>query len=465
MVARLIVHPARGPLRGSVRLPADERILLARLALGALSRGKSTYVGAGSGRATETLLSALARFGVASERSGDDVSLRGAALGDWTPCSETLDLRGEARVAALLLGLLVARPFESELWVDATVADTLGEMLEACGLVRVQRENEGARLLLLASSERPEGIAVQTSGAFPWVKQALLLLGLRAATPTTVEETWLSEDHLERALLRVRAPLHVEGTSVTLHPPRDADALAPTQWEAVGSVELGDWLGAAALLVPGSRIELRGVGTNPTRTDFFNLVRLLGGPVGFTPQGEAQGEPFGNMSFGTVPFGTVPFEGESAVESAELSGAALVARLRRADLAGEPVLRLGESAAPLAVLLAGAEGTSSLSDLVACSRSAEPRWFSRVIGFLRSAGIEAAPSEVGLVVKGRAGPLSAFRLTSGGDPRLVFLGCLLALRADGPCYIDDVDCLREVFPRFIGTWRALGASLELEREP
>lgn len=54
--------------------------------------------------------------------------------------------------------------------------------------------------------------------------------------------------------------------------------------------------------------------------------------------------------------------------------------------------------------------------------------------------------------------------TTGGDGRLAVFATLVALGAGEPSEIDDVDCLRHLFPRWPGTLRALGARVEvLER--
>jgi len=463
VVSQLVVHPQTSPLVGSVPVPGDEQVLLPRLALAVLSRGKSSFLGVDvECRATRVFLDAIARFGVKGsaeepeaagaadlpapvargERAQTAPAMRwvifGTGLHGMNRADAALDVRGEAQVAALLVGLLAGRPFDSELYVDEVVVEALAPVLMARGLAEVHQHDGGASLLLRGRPGRPPGAELLTTGLYPWVKQALLLLALRAETPTWIEEQLASPDHLERALLRARAPLEVVGSQVLLHPPRDDDALAPTTWEAVGSPELAAYLGAAASGVTGSRVEVRNVGTNPTRSAFLTLLRLLGGQVGFSPQGDRQGEPFGHVHFSS---------GE----------------LRPADLAGEQVVRLGDAALPLSVMLARAGGSSSLSDLVSSTRSADFRIFQRLGGYLMNAGVPSAVQTSGLTLEGSsARSFRGLRVTTGGDPRLALLASILGLFGDAPSLIDDVDCLRDVFPRWVGTLRALGARVEVQ---
>jgi 3-phosphoshikimate 1-carboxyvinyltransferase len=41
---------------------------------------------------------------------------------------------------------------------------------------------------------------------------------------------------------------------------------------------------------------------------------------------------------------------------------------------------------------------------------------------------------------------------------------VLALVADGPSRVRDADCIATSYPKFVGTLRALGARIEIEKE-
>ena len=51
---------------------------------------------------------------------------------------------------------------------------------------------------------------------------------------------------------------------------------------------------------------------------------------------------------------------------------------------------------------------------------------------------------------------------SKGDHRIAMTACVLALLADGPSKIRDADCIATSFPRFVGTFRALGARIDVD---
>lgn len=439
MVAQLRVSPLSAPLLGSIPLPGDQDVALSRMALAALSRGRSSFRFQGEQRSMRVLRGLYALIGVESRWEAQTLHIQGRGLFELSRPTAPIDLRGDAHVAALALGLLVGRDFESEILVDEVVAELLVPVLQSTyGIQATPDSHGGVSLLLPAIGERSGGITVTAGGFYPWVKQALLLSGLRAKTPTVIEERLASADHLERALARCRIPIDVQGTVAVLHPPRDGDAIAPQVYDNLGSQALAAPLIAAALMREGGRISLRDVGTNPTSSDFFSVARLSGAVVGLSPLGDRQGEPVGTLTVSA-------------------------SHLRAFSLSGENSARLGDSAAILFALAARARGRSHFTDLAARARGGEPVIWTRAVAFLLAAGVKATIQSDGISVEGADHrPFAPLTVTTGGDTRLALLATVLALGASGPSVIDDVDCLALDFPRFVGSLRALGAQIEVK---
>jgi len=432
----------------------DQAILSVRIALSALCRGRSRIdLAQMPGTAAEVLLRALRLLGVESETrrsesGGCELDVVGRGL--LSPLAEpgVLDVRGVSDVAGLLVGLLAGRVGSYELLVDQRVAEAVGPFLVPLGALTCEEQGDGSLLRLRwPEGARISGFELEASGHFPWLKQAALLIGLRAESETTVLESAASADHLERALARARAPIKCAGSLITLHPPRDADALSPDRYGPIGSALSVAHMAAAALSVPESRIELRDVSINPSGPDVAGLVRLLGGGASVRPSGDVQGEPVGDVT---------------------LSG-----RLGHGDpgrlfvVSGESAMRAGDALFPLLVAAARGVGLFAFPELVGHARGGDPRIVERSVGVMRQAGVtvELEPGQGArtLTVVGQGDrAFRALRLTTGGDGRLAALGTLMAMGSEEPSLIDDVDCLRDEFPRFVGTLRALGARLEMQ---
>jgi 3-phosphoshikimate 1-carboxyvinyltransferase len=177
---------------------------------------------------------------------------------------------------------------------------------------------------------------------------------------------------------------------------------------------------------------------NPTRSGILEIIRLAGGRMGITPAGNSLGEPFGEVtSRGSV--------------------------LRGISIGGELALRGMDEIPAACVLAARARGVTHVTD-VAELHFDRPDRIAAIAALLRAFGVGASERPDGLVIEGRPEqPLTAARVSSGGDHRIAMCAAVLGLVADGETVVEDADCLAVSFPRFVGTLRSLGADIEVAR--
>jgi 3-phosphoshikimate 1-carboxyvinyltransferase len=262
-----------------------------------------------------------------------------------------------------------------------------------------------------------------------------LISGLYAEGATTVSEAVLSSDHTERALEALGCSVSTFGPVVRLEPAPHDRAIPGFDAQIPGSPSAAAYLQAVAAATPSSHLVVRDVSLNPTRASFLEILRSYGAEVGLSPRWASLGEPGGEVS--------------------------VKARHRAAlHVGGELSSRLDHEFYALVFLATRAEGTSEFSGLPAWLT---PTDVARIVASLRSFGVGAETTEGGLFVAGKGErPLGPTRFTTGGDPRLAVLGSLLALCAESSSQIDDVESLSVLFPKFLGTLRALGARLEVK---
>ena len=131
------------------------------------------------------------------------------------------------------------------------------------------------------------------------VKSCLLFAGLFADGPVGVVEPGRSRDHTERLLAACGAEVEIKdfcdgSRRVTVAPP---EALrVPGELSVPGDFSSAAFWVAAALIVPGSEVRVRGVGLNPTRTRFLDILVRMGAEVEIHGVVEnAIGEPVGEL--------------------------------------------------------------------------------------------------------------------------------------------------------------------------
>lgn len=449
-MTRLVVHPAKKPLTGSVPVPSDKSIGHRAVIFASLAAGRSTVRGFSYGEDNVATMKAFAQMGVRFDDDGQGTLIvEGGGLEALTEPKGAIDCGNSGTTMRLLAGVLAAQPFRSKMIGDASLSrrpmGRVARPLRARGATiegvphPTRKEEITAPLDVgpVAPGRRLTGLEYKIPVSSAQVKSALLLSGLFASGPTTLYEPLLSRDHTERMLSALGLPIRAAGTMVHLDPPGDPRAIPSFDVELPGDLSAAAFLLCAAQIVEGSNVTTRRTGLNPTRSGILDVIRLLGGSAAAEPQGDVLGEPFGAV--------TARFAGLSA----------------RA-VGGELATRSIDEIPIACALAARARGTTVVSD-VGELRVKESDRIAQMVHVLRAFGVSAEEREEGLEIEGKPeGRLTAARVASHGDHRIAMTACVLGLVADGPSIVDEADTIATSFPRFVGTLRALGAEIEVE---
>ena len=461
----LVVHPQTKPLVGSVRPPSDKSVGHRALLFGAIANGTTRLRRVALGGDHRSTLGALRALGVAADEEGEGpertVTIRGVGLFGLRAPAAPLDCGNSGTTMRLLSGILAAQEFSSELVGDASLLrrpmmrvvsplrargatidgtpderrfrDAFGEVQDLRPPLRVAGLPEGTALGAL-EYELPVASAQ--------VKSALLLSGLWAHDPTVIREPLVTRDHTERFLLHLGVPIATEGSIVALDPAGWSGQIPAFEMEIPGDLSASAFLLAAAILVDGSQVTVRGVGVNRSRAGVLDVLRDMRAPIAVEPRGDEAAEPIADVHAG--------------------GGAGALTAVR---IAGEIVARSIDELPIVAALAASAHGTTRIRDASEL-RVKESDRVKTTVAMLRAFGVEASEEPDGLTVVG-GGALVPAVVDSAGDHRIAMAAAVLGLAARATpqratTRIHDADCIATSFPRFVGTLRALGATIDVE---
>ena len=139
------------------------------------------------------------------------------------------------------------------------------------------------------------------------VKSAVLLAGMFADGKTTVIQPAETRDHTERMLASFQVSTRSDNNVITIYGgqvPESCDFTVPGDISSAAF-----WLVAAAAL-PGSRLLLKDVGLNPTRTAILKVLSRMGAHM-LDIVHNTDGEPIGNIEIHGAPLtGTTILESE-----------------------------------------------------------------------------------------------------------------------------------------------------------
>jgi 3-phosphoshikimate 1-carboxyvinyltransferase len=264
------------------------------------------------------------------------------------------------------------------------------------------------------------------------VKSALLLAGLNIPGRTRVIEPVPTRDHSERMLKRFGAALRVERDGGDTIIDLDGEAeLQPQSLTVPGDPSAAAFLVTAALIVPGSEVRVEGIGVNPLRIGYFNILREMGADLSIENEREEAGEPVADI-------------------------VARHSALRAVDVPPEAAAGMIDEFPIFFVAAAFAEGTSRTSGLEEL-RVKESDRIAVMAEALSAIGGRVEEKADGLFVHGSGGE----RLAGGGtidarlDHRIAMSAAIAALACRRPVTIDDMAPVDTCFPGFAAALASL----------
>ncbi len=280
------VRPATA-LQGVVRVPGDKSLSHRYAMLGALADGVTRISHYAPGNDCQSTLRCLEQLGTVVSRhvaldreSGADVptvQIVGRGLRGLQPPTADLDCGNSGSTLRMLAGILAAHPFTSVLTGDAS--------LRRRPMMRVVTPLQQMGATVIAADGRPpvtvvggdlRPITYRPDTPSAQVKTAVLLAGLQTAGVTTFEEPAATRDHTERALTAFGASVDIRGNVISIDGPQ---RLEGRTLAVPGDPSSAAFWACAAAALPGSFLELRDVGLNPSRTAIFDVLRRLGAEV------------------------------------------------------------------------------------------------------------------------------------------------------------------------------------------
>ena len=429
------VSPTRAPLEGEVSVPGDKSISHRALMFSAFGHGDVRIGGLLRGEDVLSTWKAMSALGVGIVDGSDDVvTVHGRGFEAWREPGDVIDLGNSGTSMRLMTGLFAGTPgmftvLTGDPYLRRRPMGRVVEPLRSMGASIDGRD--GGKLAPLAIRGRAlEGGQFDLNIASAQVLSCLALAGLRAQSQVTVTLPGPARDHTQRMLKAMGANIEGDERSLTLNP--GATLRNPETIAVPGDFSSAAFFMAAATLVPGSDLTLIGVGVNPTRTGFLDLLRAMGGKIELLNRRDEAGEPVADL------------------------------RIRHAQLRG---IEVPPEAVPLAIdefpmlfaLAAAAEGVTTVRGAEELRVKESDRIAAMAKG-LRHLGIQVEELPDGAIIHG--GHPSGGTVDSHGDHRIAMSFAVLAQVARGAVTIRDVANVATSFPSFEGLLRAVGGHLE-----
>ena len=422
------IAPTRG-LKGEVTIPGDKSISHRSIMLGSIALGTTEITHFLEGADCLSTIDCFRKMGVEIERKPSSILVHGKGLRGLTAPASTLNVGNSGTTTRLISGILSGQNFATTLSGDDSLnSRPMKRIMTPLNTMRahIRSLNDNGCAPLHIRPGALHGIHYQSPVASAQVKSAVLLAGLYADSPTSVTEPALSRNHTELMLqgfgAYVATDLHTDGTATAHVEP--CKELYGQQICVPGDISSAAYFIAAALLVPGSELLVKNVGTNFTRAGFLKVCKAMGADIETVSQTIEGGESRADL----------------LVRYSHLKGTVIE---------GDIIPTLIDEIPMIAIMAAFADGQTVIRD-AAELKVKETNRIDTVTAGLKAMGAVITPTDDGMIIEG-TGHLNGASIQSYLDHRIAMAFSVAGLASDGETQIVDSQCVDVSYPEFYAT--------------
>lgn len=425
-----VINPLGAPMRGSTHVPGDKSISHRAVLFSAMAEGTSRVSGVLDSADVRSSIGAVRALGAqVSLEKQPDGSLAGGITG-WgaagpSQSEDPIDCGNSGTTVRLLMGILAPWPIRATLTGDASLQKRPMRRITA-PLMKMGAHFEPAgqeHLPITVAGGGLHPITYDAPMASAQLKTAVLLAGMYANGTTTLNEPAPSRNHTELML--------PEYGVATTAGERTASVTGPAQPQASEVLVPGDpssaaFLVCAAVMCPGSTIQVENVSLNTARIGFTRTLERMGAEVSVSRTGAAGKEPYGIIEACYTP------------------------HLRGCEVPAEKIAGIIDEIPVLALVAAHAHGVTVFRQVNEL-RVKETDRLAAIIDGLAKLGVDAWCEGDDLYIEGQPDLVvpEGLQFDSLGDHRLAMTWSLVGLTGKTPVSIKNFEAVGVSYPGFL----------------
>ena len=408
-------------LNGSIRVPGDKSISHRSIIFGSLAEGETKVYDILRGEDVLSTMQVFRDLGVEIEDKDGVVTIQGVGMDGLKVPKNALDMGNSGTSIRLISGVLAGAEFEVEMFGDDSLSkrpmDRVTLPLKKMGVSISGQTERDLPPLHLKGTKNLTPIHYELPIASAQVKSALIFAALQAQGQSVIIEKECTRNHTEDMLRQFGGDLSVDGKKITVQGPQKLNGQTVVVPGDISSAAF--WL-VAGLIVPNSRVVLKNVGINETRTGIIDVIRAMGGKLEITDI-----DPIA----------------KSATLTVETSG------LKGTEIGGALIPRLIDELPIIALLATQAQGQTVIKDAEELKVKETDR-IQVVADALNSMGAAITPTVDGMIIKGKSA-LHGARVNTFGDHRIGMMTAIASLLvADGEVELDRAEAINTSYPSF-----------------
>ena len=411
-----IVEKLKNGLQGEIIIPSDKSISHRAVIFSSLAKGKSIIKNFSKGQDPVSSLKICQKLGIEAEFKNDLII---KSNGKFTPPTTPLDCGNSGTTMRFFTGILAGQNFNSVLIGDESLSKRpMKRVIEPLTLMGAEIIANEMKAPLKINGKNLHSIEYTSKLASAQVKSCILLAGLNCDGKTVFTEPYTSRDHTERMLKYMGANISTENTTVTI----EKSKLEPKTIEICGDISSAAYFITASLIVPNSKIILKNIGLNSTRTGILDVVKNMGGSLEILDKKTISGEDVGDIYVS-------------------------YSDLKACTIEGEIIPRLIDELPVIAVLATQAVGTTVIKDAQDL-RNKESDRIKAVVSGLQKIGADIEETQDGFIINGKTKLPGGCEVETHHDHRLAMSFYVAGLVSVKPVVVNGFEWVDISFPEF-----------------
>ncbi len=412
-----IVNKVKKGLKGIVNIPSDKSISHRAIMFTSLAKGKSVIKNFSNGQDPHSSLNVCKALGINAEFINNELIVKSKSI--LSAPRLPLDCGNSGTTMRLMSGILAGQNFNSILIGDESLSKRpMKRVIEPLSLMGAKIESNEFKAPLKIFGQELKPINYVSKLASAQVKSCILLAGMNIDGQTSFTEPYVSRNHTEIMLKYMGANISVNNTTVTI----EKSELEPKTIEICGDISSAAYFIVAGLIVPNSKIILKNVGLNPTRTGILEVVEKMGGKIEILDKRNISGEDVGDIQIS-------------------------YSNLNACTIEGEIIPRLIDELPVIAVLATQAKGTTIIKDAQDL-RNKESDRIKAVVTELKKIGADIEETHDGFIINGKTKLKGDAEVETYHDHRLAMSLYVAGLICEKPIAINSFEWVDISFPEF-----------------
>ncbi len=419
-----IVNRTNKGLKGTVTIPSDKSISHRAIMFTSLAKGKSIIRNFSNGQDPLSSLKVCKALGIDAEFINEDLIVK--SKGILSAPQTQLDCGNSGTTMRLMSGILAGQNFNSTLIGDESLSKRpMKRVIEPLSLMGAKIESNGFKAPLKIYGQKLKPINYVSKLASAQVKSCILLAGLNIDGQTSFTEPYVSRNHTEIMLKYMGANISVNNTTTTI----EKSELEPKTIEICGDISSAAYFIVAGLIIPNSKIILKNVGLNPTRTGILEVAKKMGGNIEILDKKNISGEDVGDIQIS-------------------------YSELHSCTIEGDIIPRLIDELPVIAVLATQAKGTTTIKNAQDL-RNKESDRIKAIVTELKKIGANIEETPDGFIINGKTNLKGDTKIETYHDHRLAMSLFVAGLICEKPILINGFEWVDISFPEFDSLFHSL----------